>query len=312
MLTARTPAGACSLASCSRRAYSLGAFDKELAGVTDVSWKSGQKHAQGKRASATISSFHNKLPPTGGSNSGLYSHLRVMARDSDLYRVITEQPISRKGVPFNPWTLLLELLDDPRIIYSGGPKAGQILLDAVSWMGWVTPQNISTRRTELVYALRASNCIKVYQRLMLPTCQSNVELTPAQSIQFQQIQWPRHIAEKYAELLSVPSIASQDSEPAVSWAYTWLTINLCMLELKAAYTKNRVIFNHRLDTRRRLRQVVQDAVAYAPGNPTRIIGPYVEEQILGRYFADASTLKAAVGSAWQLQITRHCSGCLVA
>ncbi|KAJ2206052.1 hypothetical protein EV180_007168, partial [Coemansia sp. RSA 518] len=122
-----------------------------------------------------------------------------------MHTALIEQPVSRRGVLFNPWTLLLELLDDPRVIYNGGSEAGRILLSAIMWMGYVTPSNIDTKRTELARAIMDTQCIGFDPLLSTKyECSDNVELRPAQLMQLCQIQWPRFIAEKYRNLKSVP------------------------------------------------------------------------------------------------------------
>ncbi|KAJ2337945.1 hypothetical protein GGF43_006992 [Coemansia sp. RSA 2618] len=125
-------------------------------------------------------------------------------RDSDMHRALVDQPVSRRGIPFNPWTLLLELLDDPRVAYDGSPEASRCILSAIAWMGGVTPHNMLKRRDELVRALLKAKCIRFDPKLSTGA-PGNVELGSAQLMQLYQIQWPRFIAEKYRQSMSVPS-----------------------------------------------------------------------------------------------------------
>ncbi|KAJ2409557.1 hypothetical protein J3F80_001217 [Coemansia sp. RSA 2526] len=104
----RSLARARQLARLSRRSYSANRFDKEVASIVESSWKSG-------------------------------------LAGSDMHTALIEQPVSRRGVLFNPWTLLLELLDDPRVVYNGGSEAGRILLSAIMWMGYLEKSVVRSR-----------------------------------------------------------------------------------------------------------------------------------------------------------------------
>ncbi|KAJ2123863.1 hypothetical protein IW147_002294 [Coemansia sp. RSA 720] len=307
----RSLAPARQLAWFGRRSYSASRFDKEVASIVESSWKSGlneSRTARQKFSNATRNDF------AADTNSHQPCALPCfIPRSSDMHTALIEQPVSRRGVLFNPWTLLLELLDDPRVVYNGGSEAGRILLSAIVWMGFVTPNNIDTKRTELVRAMVDAQCIR-FDPLLLTQyeCSDNVELRPAQLMQLSQIQWPRVIAEKYRDLMSVPSVISRGDQSKVNaWERAWAATNLCAAQLKKSVVRSRALFNCRFDLTAQSRLSIRESIEHAPGmvmntilgwpgNLSHIISPAIEERICTQYFANIGTLRSAVADAWQL------------
>ncbi|KAJ1726500.1 hypothetical protein LPJ61_005146 [Coemansia biformis] len=134
------------------------------------------------------------------------------------------------------------------------------------------------------------------------------------------MQWPRHIAQRYERLLSVPAVLrTPDGARAAAWNRTWLAVNVGMLELRAAYVKRRVLFSNRMSRRQQTALVIRGAFEHAPGlvlnavmawrgSVGEILTPHAAHGIRDRYFANAETVRRAVGQAWQLyDWLVHCS-----
>ncbi|KAJ1808483.1 hypothetical protein LPJ77_002307 [Coemansia sp. RSA 2523] len=308
----RSLARARQLARLSRRSYSANRFDKEVASIVESSWKSGlagSRTARQKFANATRNDFF-----AVDTNSHQPCALPCfIPRNSGMHTALIEQPVSRRGVLFNPWTLLLELLDDPRVVYNGGSEAGRILLSAIMWMGYVTPSNIDTKRTELARAIMDTQCIGFDPLLSTQyECSDNVELRPAQLMQLCQIQWPRFIAEKYRNLKSVPLVISRGDQRMVNaWDRAWAATNLCAAQLEKSVVRSRALFNCRFDLAAQSRLSIREGVEHAPGivmntilgwtgDLSHIISPAIEERICTQYFANIDTLRSTVAAAWQL------------
>ncbi|KAJ2151446.1 hypothetical protein J3F82_003343 [Coemansia sp. RSA 637] len=178
-----------------------------------------------------------------------------------MHTALIEQPVSRRGVLFNPWTLLLELLDDPRVVYNGGSEAGRILLSAIMWMGYVTPSNIDTKRTELARAIMDTQCIGFDPLLSTQyECSDNVELRPAQLMQ----------------LLRSRALFN------------------CRFDLAA---QSRLSIREGVE---HAPGIVMNTILGWTGDLSHIISPAIEERICTQYFANIDTLRSTVADAWQL------------
>ncbi|KAJ2647724.1 hypothetical protein IWW40_004445 [Coemansia sp. RSA 1250] len=282
------------------------ASEKQQAGVNDSTWKKGQRQAkwtQNKYKKFVVqikpspSSFYDSLPP-------------VIPRDSELHKALRDQPVSRRDTLFNPWTLFLELLDDPRIVFNPQRNTTYALINTMSRLGWVTPHNIGKYRNSVVDTLLGTRCIGVKPGIWHDA--GSIEITASELLQLKQIQWPRAIAHTYSRLLSVNSIGGQDSNELQNlWDVSWLTTNLSMLEMKMAYVKNRIVFDRRLDKEKQFRQVITGAIEHSPGlvcnaimcwrkDPRRLFDAYLVMYLTRYYFANVDMLRSVICNAWQL------------
>ncbi|KAJ2816708.1 glycerol ether metabolic process [Coemansia erecta] len=178
-------------------------------------------------------------------------------------------------------------------------------------MGGVTPHNMLKRRDELVRALLKAKCIRFDPKLSTGA-PGNVELGSAQLMQLYQIQWPRFIAEKYRQSMSVPSILCRETQSmANAWDRAWAVTNICAEQLKTSAVTHRVLFNSRFGNAAQRRVAIHEGFVYAPGmamnailgsqeDLLHIVGPDTKAKICNQYFANIDTFRSAVVAAWQL------------
>ncbi|KAJ1963374.1 hypothetical protein GGI12_002093 [Dipsacomyces acuminosporus] len=251
---------------------------------------------------------------------------RFVALGSDMHRALAEMPLTRQGVRFNPWTILLELLNDTRLSCRVDNNK---LLIAMSHLGWVTPDNIMRQRPLFAKYLLSSGCLSTLPRfstllpdnITLPADEasakfSGTDLTPSQLMSLCQMQWPRFIAQKYQQALSVQQLDAVPAdqgrfEKQADWNRAWLSANLSMIELRAALKKRQVVFGGSMDDREQFQLLFRGAFESAPGLALNIImcwggeysdilNPYSVGRLSETYFASPETAKQAIGQAWQM------------
>ncbi|KAJ2451438.1 hypothetical protein GGF42_004259 [Coemansia sp. RSA 2424] len=311
--------------------------DKELAGIPEMSWRAGRKKKPQGHASPECqregTPRGESAPPlhTGplyGNSHAVYSSRARGAFDvprfvpfgSEMHTALTDMELTRSGIPFNPWSLLLEMLDDPRLLYSSS-NARRIIV-AVGHLGWIGPGNMQQQRPLLARYLLRAGCFVPHKQYSsaLPegvmsvldaTKRGGVDLTPAQLLQLCQIQWPRLIARKYERLLPSVIVADKQHPSYLSWCRSWLATNLCILRLQAAYVKRRVLFNSRMDKGAQSRFLIRNSYEHSPGlvlntimswggDFSKVLNPYTVSGLCSAYFGDHAKLKEAVLQAWQL------------
>ncbi|KAJ2614713.1 hypothetical protein H4S08_001592 [Coemansia sp. RSA 1365] len=303
---------------------------KELASVPEAAWKAGQRRRSGLPGESTNldkqnnesapehRTCRNEGPFRGNSQAVYCDHNsqsdgclpHIVPPNSELHTAYITQPLSRSGIRFNPWSLVLEVLDDPRLLCTLDSDNKRRLLLAIGRLGWVTPDNILAQRSLFVRHLLQTQCFA--RRPDSRQDCADYKISSAQLMSLSQMQWPRYIADKYERLVSVPSIEHLGhSELLVKWCHAWLATSICMLELRAAYTKRRVLFNSRMDTRTQTKHLIRSAFEHAPGlalnaimcwrgNFKDILNPHFENRLYDRYFTDTSTFKSVIIQAWQL------------
>ncbi|KAJ2809986.1 hypothetical protein FBU31_008088, partial [Coemansia sp. 'formosensis'] len=245
---------------------------KELASIPEVSWRAGRKKSPGDREPSLNAKCQSK-PSAGdaerpflhtgllyGNSHAVYSARtrgafdvpRFVPFDSKMYAAFTDTKPSRSSA-FNPWSLLLEMLDDPRLAYDAS-NARKVIV-AIGHLGWITPENVPQQRPLLARYLLRAGCFVPHKQyssdlpegvMPKPDAASlgGEDLTPAQLMQLCQMQWPQFIAKEYEHLL--PSAADKRAGH-LPWCRSWLSANLSILGLRAAYVKRRVLFNSRMD-----------------------------------------------------------------
>ncbi|KAJ2235807.1 hypothetical protein H4R99_002932 [Coemansia sp. RSA 1722] len=243
----------------------------------------------------------------------------MVPMDSEIYMAFQTIPRIQQTARFNPWSLILELLDDPRLLFN--EKRRNRLLSAVSQLGWINTQNVLAQRPLFAYHLLKNRCFTLAPKYS--SMQTNPEtevdtenersqiaqLSPAQSITLHQIQWPHYIANKYEALASLS--ASKNRRDSAEWDRIWLCTNTCMEELRTAYIKNRVVFNLRTSVEEQLQRLIRGSFDHAPGlvlnaimswndDQYAILNPYVKQRLLSIYFANRETTKQTVVQAWQM------------
>ncbi|KAJ1667255.1 hypothetical protein IW140_001709 [Coemansia sp. RSA 1813] len=232
---------------------------------------------------------------------------------SEMHSAYTSMPLSRRNIRFNPWSLLLELLDDPRIALHTNNNTisrGKSLLATIVRLGQVTLDNVGMQRPLLTqYALRSKAVMLLPQNK-----DDDIILTPSQHVALSQIQFPRFIAEKFANQVAAASLqdeACSNEARQVQWDRSWLSANLAILELQTTFLKHRVLFNKRLDMAQQGRLLISSAFEHAPGlvlnvimswndDYNKILTPYMIHRLCTRYFSDAETIREAIVQAWQM------------
>ncbi|KAJ2771521.1 hypothetical protein IWQ57_002176 [Coemansia nantahalensis] len=287
------------------------AAGKELANTPKASWRPGRAPPEEPRPRRP----RLCLGPLAGDGLGAYrcGHWRRVPLGTDLHTALGEQPLSRHGIPFNPWSLLLEVLDDPRLVCSPTPAGQTALLAAVPQLGWVTPYNVLTQRALLADHLLQTGAVAVRPgHSDAGAGPGDAVLGPAQAMALAQMQWPRHIAQHYERLLSVPAVLrAADDARAAEWRRAWQATGGAMAELRAAYVKRRVLFNTRMSRRQQTALVVRHALEPAPGlvlnallawrgDVADVLSPHAAQVVCDTHFATAAALRRAVGQAWQL------------
>ncbi|KAJ2722761.1 hypothetical protein GGI07_003089 [Coemansia sp. Benny D115] len=272
------------------------------------------------------------------SNPSTYAIPRVVPNGSELHTAFAEMPKTRRGIQFNPWLLLLELLDDPRLVVD--PEHAGNLLRATGHLGWITPQNMATQRPLLAQYLLRSRFLKINPQLSLDHKKGGTqsksgrvarehsmyfELTPAQQTVLCQMQWPRFIAQKYTNALDKAAEAPDRDIPQQqqtqkglddvlgkeSWTRTWLCANLSMAELREAYLKHRLVFNRRLSLREQHEKLIRGSFEHAPGvllntlvcwnnSTSSILNSFSIDCICTEHLSTHESIRAAVLQAWQL------------
>ncbi|KAJ2810343.1 hypothetical protein H4S07_002722 [Coemansia furcata] len=309
---------------------------KELASIPEVSWRAGRKKSPGDREPSLNAKCQSK-PSAGdaerpflhtgllyGNSHAVYSARargafdvpRFVPFDSKMYAAFTDTKPSRSSA-FNPWSLLLEMLDDPRLAYSAS-NARKVIV-AIGHLGWITPENVPQQRPLLARYLLRAGCFVPHKQyssdlpegvMPKPDAASlgGEDLTPTQLMQLCQMQWPQFIAKEYEHLL--PSAADKRAGH-LPWCRSWLSANLSILGLRAAYVKRRVLFNSRMDKSAQCRFLIRDSFENSPGlvlntimswggDFSRILNPYTVAGLCSVYFGNRAKTKKAVVQAWQL------------
>ncbi|KAI8320729.1 hypothetical protein GQ54DRAFT_317918 [Martensiomyces pterosporus] len=336
----------CRLRDKQRRRY----VHKELASIPDIAWRSGQRKQQQQQQQQQQVALPGKhgmrqdelsgaakrvehKGPLFGNYHAVYSRKergkktmpRFVPAGSDMYRALTEMAQTRRGLRFNPWTILLELLDDTRLECSVNNNK---LLVAMGHLGWVTPDNIMAQRPLFAKYLLNSSCLSALPQFstLLPSGTmpkeeararfSGVDLTPSELMVLCQMQWPRFVAQKYQQALSVPALELVPIEHGrarriADWSRAWLSTNLCVLELRTALKRRRTLFNDKMDDRERCQLLFRSAFEHAPGfalnllmswggEYSQILNPYSIGRLSETYFADVDTTRQVIGQAWQM------------
>ncbi|KAJ2860406.1 hypothetical protein GGH94_005544 [Coemansia aciculifera] len=314
---------------------------KELASIPEVSWRAGRKKSpsdcepglaniecQGKpQAEGVVRPFLHTGLLYGNSHAvysartrGAFDVPRFVPFDSDMYTAFTDMKLSRSGIAFNPWSLLLEMLDDPRLAYNAS-NARKVIV-AIGHLGWITPENVLQQRPLLARYLLRAGCFVPHKQYSsdLPTGVmpkldaanlGGMDLTPAQLMQLCQMQWPRFIAKEYEHILPSAIAADRQHADYLPWCRGWLSTNLSILRLRAAYVKRRVLFNSRMDKCTQSRFLIRDSFEHSPGlvlntimswggDFSKILNPYTVAGLCSTYFGDYAKIKEAVIQAWQL------------
>ncbi|KAJ1899594.1 hypothetical protein LPJ66_002015 [Kickxella alabastrina] len=329
-------AGSC-LCRCRRRRYHEN--HKELANVPKVSWRSGQQeqpswlYRNDHDNDEQPPSYKLRVGPLYGNSHAMYSSTerstktipRLIPFASNLYRAHMEMLHPRQGVAFNPWSLLLELLEDPRLLLN--PRYNSKLLIAAGHLGWTTPQNVMAQRPLLAQYLLRSECLAVDaqyakglpDRVLFSQESADkhaaVDLTPAQLTTLCQTQWPRFIAQKYHSAMIEPITEklqrAGNGLTSDEWNRSWLCANISMLELQSAYVKQRTVFNRRMDARDQSQRLIRGSLEHAPGlalnvvmswggDLPAILNPYSIIRMCCEFFADKETARRSVSQAWQM------------
>ncbi|KAJ2837899.1 hypothetical protein J3B02_006395, partial [Coemansia erecta] len=266
---------------------------KELANIPDTTWQSGRlrRHARDNithNAASRKSVFRPLLGPLRGNSYRVYIDGRCPNRTlpgiipigSELHMTLQSMPQIKHSARFNPWSLILELLDDPRLVFN--EKRRNRLLNAVSQLGWINSQNVLAQRPLFTDHLLRNRCFVLDPRYMPENSSRNpavvnaepetkagketgsfAYLSPAQSISLHQIQWPTYIADKYNALASMSTNKKQ--RDSADWDRIWLCTNACMEELRTAYIKNRILFNSRMSIDEQLQRLIRASFDHAPG-----------------------------------------------
>ncbi|KAJ2487935.1 hypothetical protein IWW37_005054 [Coemansia sp. RSA 2050] len=237
-----------------------------------------------------------------------------------MHAALTDMKPSRSGLAFNPWSLLLEVLDDPRLVYDA--RNARKVIVAIGHLGWITPENVLQQRPLLAQYLLRAGCfvpLKQYssdlpEGVLAKLDAANLggeDLTPAQLMQLCQMQWPRLIAKEYERFL--PSAIVNDKQHAdyLPWCRSWLSTNLSILRLRAACIKRRVLFNSRMDEGAQSRLLIRDSFEHSPGlvlntimswggDFSKILNPFFVAGLCSAYFGDYIKAKTTVVQAWQL------------
>ncbi|KAJ2076694.1 hypothetical protein H4R24_005557 [Coemansia sp. RSA 988] len=298
---------------------------KELASVPEAAWKAGRRQRSGPLGvsinsdeSATGHRTCRNEGPFCGNSQAVYSDNNhsdgwlpnIVPPNSELRTAYITQPLSRSGIKFNPWSLVLEMLDDPRLVCVLDLESKRRLLLAIGRLGWVTPDNVLAQRSLFARHLLKTKCFA--RRPVTDQDCADYKVSSTQLMLLSQMQWPRYITDKYERLVSVPAIEQLGySESLVKWCRAWLATNICMLELRAAYTKRRVLFNSRMDARTQTKHLIRSSFEHSPGltlnvimcwrgNFKEILNPYFESRLYDRYFTDTNTFRSVIIQAWQL------------
>ncbi|KAJ2553613.1 hypothetical protein EV175_002880 [Coemansia sp. RSA 1933] len=233
-----------------------------------------------------------------------------------MHRAYMNMPLSRQNIRFNPWSLILELLDDPRVeINASNPVVlrGRALLATIARLGQVTPDNMLTQRPLLARYVQSSKAfVPLPQR---EDTGSDIVLTSSQHAALSQIQFPRFIANKYTTHVSVVALPEKmegsNAARRAQWDRSWLSANLTILELQATFLKHRVLFGKRLDMAQQSRLLISNAFEHAPGlvlnvimswndDYRKILTPYAIQRLCAACFSNPDTIREAIVQAWQM------------
>ncbi|KAJ2777219.1 hypothetical protein GGI15_004581 [Coemansia interrupta] len=287
---------------------------KQVANLPRAAWRTGRP---------TAAPHRTRVGPLYGNNHAVYATLqrtptaipRLVALNSELHQALVSMPHTRRGLRFNPWSLLLELFDDTRLALASTQYRSKILV-AAGHLGWVTPGNVMSQRPLIARYLLTSRCLEVDGRYLHPGIPGTVvpedvaarehaavDLSPAQLTMLCQVQWPRFIAAKYRH--AMPHTGSVGASRA------WLCAHLSMIENTADYVKQRAVFNRRLGVADQIKRLIRRSYEHAPGlalnaimgwngDLSEILTPAARHHICARYFADMDAARNAVAQAWQM------------
>ncbi|KAJ2907435.1 hypothetical protein GGI21_003890, partial [Coemansia aciculifera] len=316
--------------------------DKELASIPEVSWRAGREkklrydsglglvgpECQRKAEAERVNGPPLHTGPLYGNSHAVYSARtrsafdvpRFVPFDSEMHTALVDMKPTRNGIPFNPWSLLLEMLDDPRLLYNS--DSARRIIVAIGHLGWIRPDNVQQQRPLLSRYLLRAGCFVPHTRYstalpegVMPELDASksggVDLTPAQLLQLCQMQWPRFIAQKYERILPSAIVADKQHGRYVSWNRSWLSTNLTILRLQEAYVKRRVLFNNRMDKCAQSQFLIRDSYEHSPGlvlntimswggDFSKVLNPYTVSGLCSVYFGDHAKTKEVVVQAWQL------------
>ncbi|KAJ1731578.1 hypothetical protein LPJ72_003865 [Coemansia sp. Benny D160-2] len=251
---------------------------------------------------------------------------------SEMYTAFMTMPLSRQNVRFNPWSLFLELFDDPRIMLNTDNdfvSRGRALLAALVYLGQVTPANVLSQRPLFKhYALKSKIVVPFRQygnENHRDAMDRNVSLTPSQLAALGQLQFPRFIANKYARQVSVTGQQVTDdlSEARrAQWDRSWLSANLAVLELQKKFTDQRIMYGVRISSARQSQSLIGSALEHAPGLVLNTIMSWNDDynkimtlntinSLCAEYFDAPETIREAIVQAWQMYdwlVYHDCSG----
>ncbi|KAJ1723976.1 hypothetical protein LPJ53_001732 [Coemansia erecta] len=292
-----------------------GSEAKQVANIPRAAWRTGSRSA--------ADPLRSRVGPLYGNSHVVYASLertptavpRMVPLGSELHLAFAEMPHSRRGLRFNPWSLLLELLDDTRLTFASARYRSKMLV-AAGHLGWVTPANIVSQRPLIARYLLRSECLAVDRRYLdkrLPASimpasiaaqeYDAVDLSPAQLTTLCQVQWPQFIARKYSQ--RARQCASIDASRA------WLCAHLSMIENTADYIKQRAVFGRRLGVAEQIKRLIRRSYEQAPGlalnaimswngDLSEILTPVSIHHICTLYFANPETARSAIAQAWQI------------
>ncbi|KAJ2387236.1 hypothetical protein GGI05_004144, partial [Coemansia sp. RSA 2603] len=285
-----------------------------MANIPRAAWRTGRTtHPTHRpRVGALYGNMHSDYATTHRSRTSVP---RLVPLNTTLHQVLS-QPHPARRPRFNPWTLLLELLDDPRIRFTMDHRFRRSMLTAAGHLGWVTPANIMAQRPLVARYLLRSECLAVEARYVdqrLPADvipvelaaqrYAAVDLSPAQLTRLCQVLWPGHIAAKYSQ-------RARQADPVDS-SRTWLCAHLSILENTKDCVKHRSLFGRRLTVAQQTTRLIRRSYDHAPGlilnaimscnsDLSDILSPRDIHHIATRYFADKDSARSTVAQAWTL------------
>ncbi|KAJ2158851.1 hypothetical protein GGF46_003470 [Coemansia sp. RSA 552] len=275
------------------------ARNADLVGHSRAAWRGGDQHHR-PTPDAQVKKQARRFGPLFGDSDAVYATRRAqrgplvlgtVPHNTDLYRAHTAPLLPPTHRPrFNPWLLLLELLDDPRLRWAVNGDNSTRFVQAIQYLSWVTPCNIHQQRSLLLQYLLKRKCFAV--ETSEPSASD--ELNLAQLVQLSQDRWPRLVDQKYEGLLSVPSLTTGLDK----WSRAWLATNCCMIELNTAYRRHRILNSDRMGVDSQMSKVIWDAFDDAPGLVlnTIICWRPMNKPILNRY-AMVERMVAQLGPA---------------
>ncbi|KAJ1932256.1 hypothetical protein EC988_009518, partial [Linderina pennispora] len=99
--------------------------------------------------------------------------------------------------------------------------------------------------------------------------------------------------------------------PSTGWDSAWLSANLSMLELQAAFKKTRIVFGARLGMRKQFGMLVRSSFDHSPGlalntlmswggEYAEFLTPYNAIRLTSAYFPNVEVAQQRIGEAWMM------------